>query len=341
MKHELLLRPLLLGCLLAGVSSAADPCLSWHFEDGPAGWKVWGTSRHMEGARDTVTVVADNPHGGGKCLRISDTFTNGNPYAVFVVPVDPAHAPSRSDPRLPLRAPRPGRRPRMAGQPLARRRGIFPAGFQNARPGLRPRLLEMEALLHRPPERRNAAARPLVPSRRPRRQAWLRAGRHRQPRPAVAGRARGLGSLRLPRQMLQGPRHLHRTRFPQRPLGRHPPGRRRLRGRRRIRAGPPRMVGLPSEAARTRQGLGEAAPHPSERLHRHAPRRRARRGDDDAGERAIGLLRLEGALQSDAARDPRHLHPALQRLAAGEVREPIGTGKGLAGNGRRILATGG
>lgn len=77
-------------CLLAANSFTAAERLSWDFEDGLGGWKVWGTTREMGSTAGVLTLSTDSAHAGKRCLCINDCFANGNPYAVFVAPVDAA-----------------------------------------------------------------------------------------------------------------------------------------------------------------------------------------------------------------------------------------------------------
>lgn len=74
----------------AAVASAVpvQPAV-WNFEQDPGGWKVWGTTPELGDTSGVVGLSKREPRTGEQCLCIEDHFTTGNPYAVFVAPVDP------------------------------------------------------------------------------------------------------------------------------------------------------------------------------------------------------------------------------------------------------------
>ncbi|MBN8215187.1 MAG: hypothetical protein J0L75_01025 [Spirochaetes bacterium] len=78
----------LLTCLIL-VLGAFPQNQKWDFEEGISGWKAWGTTAELGDTSGIVTISEAAPHGGKKCLQVNDSFTNGNPYTVFVAAVDP------------------------------------------------------------------------------------------------------------------------------------------------------------------------------------------------------------------------------------------------------------
>lgn len=61
----------------------------WNFEQDRGGWKVWGTTPELGDTAGVVSLSQREPRSGKQCLCIDDSFATGNPYAVFVAPIDP------------------------------------------------------------------------------------------------------------------------------------------------------------------------------------------------------------------------------------------------------------